>query len=224
MHVDPAGGGRDQADADDPVAEQLGVLLGQRDDGHPAHRVADQHDRALGDDLVEDLLEVVAELVDGGVALGGAAGAAVRALVVVDGAHQAAVAGALEVPAVEVERVAVAEHHGQRPGRRRVAERRRAAGRPVGELVHLDVERYAVVGDDRDRRGPQRPERRLVAGAAARDDPAAAGDADGGAGDGDADRAGGDSCELATDAHAVSSSCARSGGPSGRRSGSRSRS
>ena len=206
MHVDLAGRGRDQADPDDPIAEQLGVLLGQGDDGHPAHRVADQHDRPLGDDVVEDLLEVVAELVDRGVALGGAPGPAVRALVVVDRAHQPAIAGALEVPAVEVERVAVAEDHGQPLAVRRRTGTPAALG-PVGELVDLDVEGYAVVGDDRDRRGPQRPERRLVPGAAARDDPAAAGDADGGAGHGDTDSAGGDSCEPATDAHSVSSSC-----------------
>ena len=68
--MQPAGGGRDQPDADDPVAEQLGVLLGQRHDRHAAHRVPDQHDRPVGDEVVEDLLEVVAELVDGGVALG----------------------------------------------------------------------------------------------------------------------------------------------------------
>ena len=46
VRVEAAGGRRDQADADDPVAEQLGVLLGQGDDRHAAHGVADQHDRA----------------------------------------------------------------------------------------------------------------------------------------------------------------------------------
>ncbi len=58
------------ADADDPVAEQLGVLLGQGHDGHAAHRVADQHDRTLRRDGVEDRQQVAAELVDGGVAVG----------------------------------------------------------------------------------------------------------------------------------------------------------
>ena len=58
--VEPAGRRRDQRDADDPVAEQLGVLLGQRDDRHAAHRVADQHDRAVAGDVVEDPLEVAA--------------------------------------------------------------------------------------------------------------------------------------------------------------------
>ena len=205
MHVDLAGGGRDQADPDHAVAEQLGVLLRQGDDRHPAHRVADEHDGPLGYDVVEHLLEVLAELVDGGVALGGSAGPAVRALVVVDGAHQSAVAGSLEVPAVEVERVAMDEHHGEPLAVRVDGTPARAAG-PVGELVHLDMERYAVVGHDRDRRRPQRPEDGLVTGPAVGDDPAAAGDADGGAGHGDTDGAGGHSCELATDAHSVSSS------------------
>ena len=57
------------ADADDPVAEQLGVLLGEGDDRHAAHRVADEDDRAVGHDVLEDRLQVVAELVDGRVAL-----------------------------------------------------------------------------------------------------------------------------------------------------------
>ncbi len=47
-------------------------------------------------------------------ARGRAAGPAVRALVVEHGAHQAAVAGPLEVPAVQVERVAVHEDDGER--------------------------------------------------------------------------------------------------------------
>ena len=36
------------------LAEQLRVLLGQGDDRHAAHGVADEDDRTLGDDLVED--------------------------------------------------------------------------------------------------------------------------------------------------------------------------
>ena len=61
------------ADADDPVAEQLGVLLGQRDDRHPAHRVADQHDRPVRGGVVEDPHRSLAELVDGGVLVGSTA-------------------------------------------------------------------------------------------------------------------------------------------------------
>ena len=99
LRVDAAGGRADQADADDAVAEQLGVLLGQRHDGHAAHRVADQHDRTLGHGGVEHAQEVVAELLDVGVVLGRPAGAAVGALVVEDRAHQAAVGRPLEVPA-----------------------------------------------------------------------------------------------------------------------------
>ena len=77
VRVDAAGGGADQADADDPVAEQLGVLLGQRDDRHAAHRVADEHDRPVGHGLVDDAQQVAAELLDGGVLLVGAARATV---------------------------------------------------------------------------------------------------------------------------------------------------
>ena len=46
--VEAAGGGGDQADADHAVAEQLGELLGQRDDRHAAHRVPDQDHVAVG--------------------------------------------------------------------------------------------------------------------------------------------------------------------------------
>ena len=41
------------ADAGHPVLEDLGVLLGERHDRHAAHRVADEHHRALGDQLLE---------------------------------------------------------------------------------------------------------------------------------------------------------------------------
>ena len=126
--VEAAGGGGDQADADDAVAEQLGVLLGEGNDRHAAHGVTDEDDRPLRDDVLEDRLEVAAELVDRGVVLGRAAGAAVRALVVVDRADQPAVGRALEVPAVEVERVAVAEDDRERA--RRLAQRRGRARRP----------------------------------------------------------------------------------------------
>ena len=66
--VEPAGGGGDQGDADDAVAEELGVLLGEADDAHPAHGVADEHDRA-GRGLLDDPQQVVAELLDGRVLL-----------------------------------------------------------------------------------------------------------------------------------------------------------
>ena len=189
--VEPARGGRDEADADDPVADQLGVLLGERDDRHAAHRVADQDDRSLGHDVVEDGPEVLPELLDGRVAVGRAAGAAVRALVVVDGADQPAVGRALEVPAVEVEGVAVAEDDGE------------LARPPVElgvELVDLDVEGYAVVGDDRHRPRVQAAERRLVAVAAA-DGAALPADADRRAGGGQADGTGGGPEDAAAGAH-----------------------
>ena len=86
-----------------------------------------------GDGVLDDAAQVVAELVDGAVLLVGAGRAAVAALVVEDGAHLAAVGGALEVPAVEVQRVAVHEDHGQVVvGGGHAAE--------VGRLVDLDVQ------------------------------------------------------------------------------------
>ena len=51
VRVQPTGGRRDQADPGDPLAEQLRVLLGQGDDRHAAHRVADEDDPALGHHL-----------------------------------------------------------------------------------------------------------------------------------------------------------------------------
>ena len=71
-------------------------------------------DRPLRRDRVEDRQQVVAELLDGRVVVARAARPAVRALVVEDGAHQAAVGRALEVPAVQVQREAVHEHHRER--------------------------------------------------------------------------------------------------------------
>ena len=186
VRLQAAGGGGDQADAHDPVAEELRVLLGERHDRHPAHRVADEDDRALRDDGLEDEVEVAAELLDRGVPPRRATGPAVGALVVVDGADLAAVAGALEVPRVEVERVAVEEDHRQL---RRLGPAPAAATGP-GVLVDLDVEVDAVVGDDVDRPGPQRPERRVVTGAAAVDDRASLGDPERRPGSGDADGAG----------------------------------
>ena len=112
--VEPAGRGGDQGDADDALAEELRVLLGEADDAHAAHGVADEDDRA-GGGLLDDPQQVLAELVDGGVLLRGARGPAVGALVVEHRAHLAAVAGALEVPAVHVHRVAVGEDDRRSP-------------------------------------------------------------------------------------------------------------
>ena len=82
----------------------------------------------------------LAELLDVGVLLGRPAGAAVGALVVVDRADQAAVGRALEVPRVQVERVAVHEHDGQL-GVPTARAHPLAAGHRGVELVDLDVQR-----------------------------------------------------------------------------------
>ena len=78
---------------------------------------------------------------------------------------------------------------------------RRAARRSRVELVDLDVQGYAVVGDDRDRRerrlpnGVSSPSRRPIARLLA-------GDAERRAGGGDAGRTGGDPEDPAAGAHA----------------------
>jgi hypothetical protein len=108
------GAGRDQGDPEDLRPEQLGVLLGERHDRHPTHRVADEHDRVVAGELVDHGGEVATEVVDRAVLVAGTGRAAVRTLVVehepVLGAH----GQPLEVPAVEVEGVAVHEHDGDR--------------------------------------------------------------------------------------------------------------
>ncbi len=156
--VEAAGGGGDQADADHAVAEQLGELLGQRDDGHAAHRVPDQHHVAVGDHRVDHLLEVAPQLVDVGVLAAGAARAAVGALVVVDGADQSAVGRPLEVPAVQVEAEAVGEDHGDLGLVEHLRQSPLDAAVGWLDLVDLDVEVDAVVGDHRHRRRSQRAE------------------------------------------------------------------
>jgi hypothetical protein len=191
--VQAARGGGDEADSEDPVADQLGVLLGEGDDRHAAHRVPHEDDRALGHDVLEHRCEVAPELVDRGVVLERAPRASVRALVVVDGADQASVGRALEVPAVEVECVAVAEHDRERAGR--------PAARGI-ELVDLDVEGHTVVGDHGHRRRVQAAERRDVALAAV-DGPALAPDAERRAGRGHTHRAGRGSEDPTAGAHLV---------------------
>ena len=53
-----------QRDADDPIAEQLRMLVGQRQDRHPAHRVTDEDDRTARRDGLQDGVQVLPELVD----------------------------------------------------------------------------------------------------------------------------------------------------------------
>ena len=112
MGAQSTGGGRDQRHARDALGEQLGVTLGEGDDRHAAHRVTDQDDLALRRDGLDDAGEVVAELVDRGVLPVGPVRPAVRALVVERHPALAAERLALEVPAVEVERIAVREDQG----------------------------------------------------------------------------------------------------------------
>ena len=110
--------------------------------------------------------------------------AAVAALVPVDGPHRAAQGGALEVPGVLVQAVAVREHHGHRRPRGGLgvgpaAAQPAALGRPRGRLgfgrrglVGLVVQLRAVLGAAPCpasragcRRGPSRPARSAPSGA-----------------------------------------------------------
>jgi hypothetical protein len=195
-----AGSRRDQPDAHDPVAEDVRVLLGQGDDRHPTHRVADEHDRSVGHRLVDDPHQVAAALLDGGVVLLGATGSPVGTLVEEDRAHQPPVGGPLEVPRVEVEGVAVHEHHRQL----RVAAPCSQAGATDElrvQLVDLDVQGHAVIGHDGERVGAQRPERCLVARPAPGNDAATLGDAQRSPGRGDTDSAGRHPEDAAGGAH-----------------------
>ena len=127
-----SGRGGDERDPRDPLREQLRVPLGEGDDRHAAHRVADQDHLALRRDRLDHARQVVAELVDGRVLAVGPLGAAVRALVVERHPVLAAERLALEVPAVEVQRVAVHEdqrHVVARAASRRLADRRTAPPR-----------------------------------------------------------------------------------------------
>ena len=183
----PPGRGGDQGDADDPVAEQLRVLLGQRHDRHAAHRVADEHDRPGGRGGLEHGEQVVAELVDRGVLDRAAAGAAVAALVPEHQAAQVGQVAPLVVPAVLVEGQAVAEHDrdrrlrlapcagrgaGRRPRRagrrrrrrspgRRCRAARRTARRPRGRpRCGTSGRRRSARRPGRPRHRPRRPRRR----------------------------------------------------------------
>ena len=105
-----------------------------------------------------------------------AAGAAVRALVVEDRPDQAAVAGALEVPAVEVERVAVARRPRSASAAPRSVRRRpppSAAYSSTSTCSGTPSSATTVIGVER-----SEPNGVGVAGAAARDDAAAPGDPD----------------------------------------------
>jgi hypothetical protein len=168
--------------------------------------VADEDDRSVGCGGVDDLLEVAAELLERRVLAVGVTGAAMRALVVVDAADEVPVGGALEVPAVEVEAVAVREDHGH-VGAAEPAQP--SPGDRLVDLVDLDVERHSVLGDDRHRLGPQRPERDLLAGPSA-DRALLAGEADRAAGRRDADRARDGPDDPHAQAHPSSRSCSLS--------------
>ena len=122
------------------------MLAGQRHDRHAAHRVPDQdHRHVPGSDRLDDQVQVGAEPVDAGHARRGPPGPAVVPLVP---EHETVLAqgGPLEVPAVLVQRVAVAEDDGVRLGWR--VQQSLILG---GRFVDLHVQRDPIVGQHGER-------------------------------------------------------------------------
>ncbi len=153
--AEPSGGGADEGHRDHPLADQLGVRVGQGHHGHAAHGVPGQHDRALGDGRVDHGLQVAAQLVDGDRPVlprlrHAPPGPAVAALVPVHGAYDAPQGRPLEVPGVLVEAVAVAEDDGDGGGRLASEQPPPAPGerglRLRVDVVDLVVQLGAVVG------------------------------------------------------------------------------
>ncbi len=139
--IQPAGRGGDQSGPGHLGAEQAGVLPGQRHDRHRTHGVADQQDRLVTrGHRLDDPGQVRAQPVHAGrAAARGPPGPAVVPLIPEHHPVPAPQRGPLEVPAVLVQRVPVAEDQGRRP---RAAA---ARGRRRVRLVDLDVQRDPVV-------------------------------------------------------------------------------
>ena len=133
----PAGGGTDERDPGDALTDQLGVLLGEGHEGHPAHGVPGQHDRTRGGHVVQDREQVLPELLDGGPLGRRTARATVTALVVGDDPEVGAGGDErsdLVVPQAVGQHVAVGQHDG---------------GGGVLGTTHLDVEQDTIVRRDR---------------------------------------------------------------------------
>jgi hypothetical protein len=141
----PAGRCRQQGDADDPVAEQLGMQIGERQHSHATHRMADQDDRAtVACHPIDHPVEILAELVDGGPLRPAAYRTAVAALVEEDQPAEIGEITPLVMPGVLVEGVPVDKDDCE------VC---------VGGPVQLDIEVHTVVGDHVHRLAAQATER-----------------------------------------------------------------
>ncbi len=113
------------------------MLISERHDRHAAHGMADEHDRGLTRrDGRQHRVQIGAELVDAdaGMVLAGPGGPAVAALVPEHQAADAAQVPALVMPAVLVQRVAVAEND---------------RDRRIIPAIDLDMQRDAVIGQHR---------------------------------------------------------------------------
>ena len=108
-----------KATDDDPLGDQPGVPLGQGHEGHPAHGVPGEHQRALGHALGDQRGEVVGGASHRRGALGGRVGSAVPAVVVAqDAPGEPGAAQVVDhpVPGPQVLRPAVDEHERRAPG------------------------------------------------------------------------------------------------------------
>ena len=94
------------------------MLIGQRHDGHPTHRMPDEHQRAGGGDRRDHTGQVASKLVDVVRVEVGVLRPTVAALVVEDQAGVTAQGLPLVVPRIEIECIAVGEDDGQSVGGR----------------------------------------------------------------------------------------------------------
>ena len=113
----PFGRGRDQRRPGDPAAIVLRELPGMRQHRHPAHRMADQHDRAPRRDHLQHGLQVLAQLCHRVGFRRGFTGPAVTALVIEDhsnlGSPFLGQPDALKVKGAHAKAESVGEHDGQ---------------------------------------------------------------------------------------------------------------
>ena len=104
------GARRDEGGAGDPLDDEGGVLLAEREHRHAAHRVADEDEVAGRHELVDDRAQVLAEALDGVAVATTAARLAVPALVPADDAVASRLERApLVDPAPQAEAVAMGQ-------------------------------------------------------------------------------------------------------------------
>src|SRR6478735_9423433 len=110
---EPSGARRDEAGPDDPLEDELRLVLAEGEHRHPTHRVPDEHDVPVGHELGDDGVEVLSQAVDRVAVLLAPARSSVAALVPADDPVAGVLEGApLVDPAAQTEAVAVRQHDG----------------------------------------------------------------------------------------------------------------